>query len=391
MDRKIGIGIIGMGWMGQVHARSYRRIPDQYYGQGITPRLVICADDVEERAKEGQERFGFEHATNDWRQVVDHADVEIVNITTPNFLHLELVKAATEAGKHVFCEKPVGRWPKETAEVEQAARKAGVLTCVGYNYRYPPVVQYVRQLIQEGRLGKITHYRGRFLIGYGSNPNGVLSWRFQKEFSGAGTLGDLMSHVIDQAHYLAGPIKQTVGNQETFIRQRPLSTPGEGTHFSVSTGGPKADVTNEDYVSALARFECGAQGTLEACRVIFDPKCELAFELNGTKGSAAWNVERLNELQLYLPEDDPTHDGPALIFAGPDHPSFADFYPGPAINMSYEDLKLIEANRFLRSVAEGKQEEPGFAEALAVSSVQAAIRKSWDTGSWQDVVSLRRD
>ena len=176
MGKTIGVGVIGMGWMGLVHSRSYRLIPDRYAESGIQPRLIVCADDVETRARQANERFGFERHTTDWKQVIDDPQVEIVVITTPNIMHREVACAAAEAGKHIFCEKPVGLSPQETADIEHAARKAGVLSGVGYNYRWAPVVQYARQLVQDGKLGDLTHYRGRFLVGYGRNPSAVLSW-----------------------------------------------------------------------------------------------------------------------------------------------------------------------------------------------------------------------
>ena len=189
MTRTIGIGVIGMGWMGTVHSRSYRQIPIRFQDCDIQPRLVICADEVEARAREAQTFLGFERYATDWRQVIADPEVELVNITAPNNMHLEIASAAAEAGKHIFCEKPVGRNPQETAAIEDAARRAGVLTCVGYNYRWTPLVQYARQLIEEGRLGRLTHYRGRFFAGYASNPHAVLSWRFQREVAGSRYFG----------------------------------------------------------------------------------------------------------------------------------------------------------------------------------------------------------
>jgi predicted dehydrogenase len=388
MKQTTGIGVIGMGWMGAVHSRSYREIPHRFQNSGPRPRLVICADEVETRGREAQERFGFERYTIDWRQVISEPEVAVVNIATPNNMHLEIVRAAAAAGKHIFCEKPVGRNPQETADIAEAARQAGVFTWVGYNYRWAPLVQYARQLVQEGRLGKLTHYRGRFFAGYANNPHAVLSWRFQRELAGLGTLGDLISHAADMAHLIAGPIKRLVGNRETFVSQRPLATPGEGTHFSVRTDGPVGDVTNEDYVGVMAKFANGAHGTLEACRVINGPQCQMAFEVNGTKGALNWDFERMNELNLYLPDESRAHDGYVRIMSGPEHPFHAQFNPGPGVGLGYDDLKTIEVYQFLKSIREGQQGEPGFREALAVAEVQDAIQRSWETEAWEDVRAI---
>jgi len=386
MESEIGIGVIGMGWMGQVHSRSYRQIQDRFADSGIRPQLVVCADEAEPRALDGQSRFGFERATTDWREVIDDPRVAAISVTTPNNVHLEIAEAAAAAGKHMYCEKPVGRNPAETAAVEACVRAAGVLSLVGYNYRWAPLVQHAHNLIAAGKLGDLTHYRGCFLIGYANNPDGVLSWRFQRELAGLGTLGDLMSHVIDMAHFLYGPIAQVVGNQHTFITDRPVVEPGTTTHFAVASGGKREPVTNEDYVSALVQFENGAQGTFEACRVISGKPAQMAFELNGAHGALGWNYERMNELEVYMPgQAGDDHDGNTCLMAGPQHPMFDRFLPGAGNIMGYEDLKAIEAYHFLQSVCDGEQAVPGFAEALAVARVHAAIIRSCDHGAWETV------
>ena len=386
MTRTIGIGVIGMGWMGEAHSRSYRAIPDRFYESGIQPRLMVCADAVAARAQSAQQRFGFERSTTDWRTVIADPAVEVVDVAAPNGMHLEINRAAAQAGKHIFCEKPVGKNPQETLQSAAAAREAGVLTFVGYNYRWAPVVQYARELIAAGKLGRLTHYHGRFLNGYASDPNGFLSWRFQQE-QGLGTLGDLMSHVIYMAHMLAGPIARVTADQETFIRRRPIPQPGSGTHYDVgSSDGPMGDVTNEDYVSALVHFENGARGMLEACRVITGAKCDMSFEIHGTKGAIKWTMERMNELQLDWRNDaNPAEDGYTTILSGPAHPYHRHFNPGWGVNIGYDDLKVIEAYSFLSSVVAGRQGEPGFAEAAAVARVQQAIIRSWDSERWERV------
>lgn len=388
MTRIINIGVIGMGWMGEAHSRSYRAIPDRFYKDGIQPRLVVCADAVEARAQEAQQRFGFERYATDWREVINDPSIEVVNVTAPNGMHLEIIQAAAQAGKHIFCEKPVGRNPQETIQAAAAAREAGVLTFVGYNYRWPPVVQYARQLLAEGKLGRITHYHGRFLNGYAADPNGFLSWRFEQE-QGFGTLSDLMSHVIDMAHMLAGPISRVTADKAIFIEQRPIPQPGSGTHYDAgSADSLKGPVTNEDYVSALVHFASGAHGLLEACRVINGAKCDMAFEIHGTKGAMKWTMERMNELQLqWRNSANPAEDGYLTLLSGPAHPYHHHFNPAWGSNLGYDDLKVIEAYNFLQSVVTGQQAEPGFAEAQAVANVQQAIVRSWESERWEALES----
>ena len=381
----IGIGIIGMGWMGMTHARAYRQITDRFHDSPLQPKLIICADDVIERTTEAKTRFGFERTTTDYRQVIEDKDVQVVNIAAPNNMHLEIVEAAAAAKKHVFCEKPVGRNPVETKTIYAAAQRAGVLTGVGYNYRWAPVVQYAHQLISDGKLGTLTHYRGRFFVGYAAHPRAVLSWRFQKEIAGLGTLGDLISHVVDMAHFIVGDIDSVVSQQETFIPQRPVAAAGTGTHFTLGSDGKMEAVTNEDYVGALVRFENGVRGTLEACRVINGPKCEMAFEVNGTEGALRWNFEQMNELEVYLPNQNGSTEGYTRILSGPSHPLHADFNPGPAVGLGYDDLKTIEAYQFLQAIHAGKQANPSFREAAAVADVQTAIQISWEEDRWISV------
>lgn len=390
MTETIGIGVIGMGWMGHVHSRAYRAVNERYADSGIHARLVVCADDVAERAQEAQASLGFEDYTTDWQRVIDDDDVQVVNIAAPNFMHMEMAVAAARAGKHIFCEKPVGRTPEETVQIEAAARQAGVISFVGFNYRWAPLVQHAKQLIDAGRLGTLTHYRGRFFSMYGSDPYSLRTWRFDSRLAGLGTLGDLMPHVIDMAHMLVGPMRQVVSNRHTFITERPVPIPGQGTHFSRGApGDPTEPVTNEDYVGALVEFTNGVHGSLEACRVIYGPKCEMAFEINGTEGAIRWNFERMNELELYLPGEDGLHDGYTRIFGGPKYGDHGRFNPGDGIGIGYEDTKTIEAFNFLASIAAGEQREPGFAQALSLAHVQSAIQQSWTSGAWENVFSER--
>lgn len=388
----IGVSVIGMGWMGQVHARSYSLVRQRFPELGLKARLIICSDNVGERAEDARERLGFEQATTRWQDVIEHPDVQIVNIATPNHLHVDIVRAAAAAGKHIFCEKPVGRSPLETACIESMARHAGVLTFAGFNYRWAPLVMHARQLIHAGELGELTQYRGRFFSMYGSDPLGLLSWRFEREVSGYGVLGDIMAHVTDMGLYLCGRVKRLVSNSHTFISERPLPIPGRGTHYSRGApDDPKGAVSNEDYVGALVEFENGARGTFEASRSIFGPKNEMAFELNGKAGALNWNFERMNELEYYLPAEDRRHDGYMRLVGGDRYPFHGNFNPGDGSGLGYEDLKVIEASHFLKAVAEGRACAPNFDDALAVAEVHAAMIRSWASGRWEDVTSLRQD
>lgn len=386
--QEIRIGLIGFGWMGRAHSRSYRSVPVYFPESGLRPRLVAIADSDPKRVELAVDTFGYASGTPDWREVVERDDIDVIDITAPNTLHQKIAEAAAAAGKHIFCEKPVGIVPEATAAIEFAARKAGVITGSGYNYRWAPMVQHTKALIEEGRLGDLTHYRGRFFSMYGRDRLGLLSWRFLQEEAGYGTLSDIMSHTIDLAQHLCGPIRRLVSVKEIFVPERPLPKPGAGTHYDRgSPDDPTGSVTNEDYVGALIEFESGARGTLEADRSIFGPQSSMAFELNGSKGAASWDHEKLNQLRLYLPEEQPV-DGYIEVLAGDEFPHQGAIVPGGGNSLGYEDLKIIEAYEFLRAVARGEPHDPGFAAALANASVAATMVRSWESESWEDVVSL---
>jgi predicted dehydrogenase len=386
--RRVGVGVIGFGWLGQAHSRSLLRIPTLFPDRDFDPELVACADTMPERIDDAVQSFGFGRGTSDWQELISDPAIDVIVIAAPNMLHVELVEAAAAAGKHVFCEKPVGGTPEQTVRAEKAVRDAGVISGVGYNYRWAPLVRYAAQLIADGTLGEITNYRGRFFSMYGSDPLGVLSWRFLVDQAGYGVTTDLMSHSVDLAHMLIGPITRVVGTTETFIRERPL--PGEGgTHYGRGReGDPTGAVTNEDYAGMLCEFAGGARGTFEASRSIVGPESQMAFDVYGTKGAAGWNLEKLNELQVYVAEDVP-HTGYRTVFGGDRFPYHGNFVPGSANGIGFEDLIVIEDYEFCRSIAEGRQHKPGFAEAVEWVSVQAALLKSVETGKWEDVVSLR--
>jgi predicted dehydrogenase len=389
--QRIGVGVIGFGWLGQAHSRSLQRIRTLFDDRRFDPELVVCSDTVPARVSDAITSFGFTRGTQDWRRVIDDPDVDVVFIAAPNMLHVELIEAAAQAGKHVFCEKPVGGTPEQTVRAERAVRRAGVISGVGYNYRWAPLVQYARELIDSGELGTITNYRGRFFSMYGADPLGVLSWRFKLDEGGHGVTSDLLSHAVDLAHMLLGPITRVVGTTATFIPQRPVPEAGTGTHYGRgATGDPTGAVTNEDYAGMLCEFASGARGSFEASRTIVGPESQMAFDVHGTRGAAGWNLEHLNELRLYRLTDD-RGSGYATVFGGERFPYHGRFVPGSANGIGFEDLVVIEDYEFCRSIAEGRPHTPGFEDALAWVGVQAALLTSVQTGCWQPVVSLRED
>jgi predicted dehydrogenase len=380
VTREIGIGLLGVGWMGEVHSTSYRRVPIHFPECAGRARLVVAADEVEERARSAAERLGYERWTTDWRAVVADPEVDAVSICAPNFLHREMALAAAEAGKHVWGEKPLGALPSDTAEIAEAAEAADIRTIVGLNYRNPPAVQHAKALLDDGALGTPNHFRMQFLAGYSANPRGALSWRFSRDLAGHGILSDLGSHAVDLAQFLLGPIVRATATSAILIPERPKVAPGSGTHFSVVEGDAESGaVENEDWCAALVEFASGLRGTVELSRVTVGAEARYLFEVNGTEGAVSWNFERMNELELYR------DGGYSRVLMGPSHPDFARFQPGRGIPMGYDDLKVIEAYRFLQSVADGVQREPGVREMASAARVVDAIARSCESGAWESV------
>lgn len=386
MARTVGIGLIGVGWMGRVHSASYRRCPDHFPDCAGRARLVVAADDDPARARTAIDQLGYERCTTDWREIVSDPDVEAVSITAPNRLHRELAVAAAEQGKHIWVEKPVGRWPEDTAAVAEAVTAAGVRSLVGFNYRQAPAVRRARELVESGAIGVVDHFRSLWIASYAADPRGVLSWRFLADEAGLGILGDLGSHAVDLAQSLLGPIEAVTARTRTIVEERPLPT-GRGTHFAVAEEGPRAAVENEDAVWSIVRFVSGVIGTIEASRVAVGPQARYAFELNGSLGSVAWDFERMNELHAFH-ADAAGDSGYVRVPMGPRHEPFGRFQPGPGLPMGYDDLKVVEAALFLESVVDGRQRVPGVAEALSAARVVAAMQRSAASGAWETVGEL---
>ena len=387
MPQEIGIGVIGMGWMGDVHSRAYRQVSDRFPEINAYPRLICCADPVEERASMGKQRHGFAKYSTDWRSILEDNEISVVSVTASNDVHEEIVCSAVAAGKHVHCEKPVGKTPQATAAIYNAAQQTGVLNFVGFNYRWAPMVQYAKKIIAEGKIGKITHFRSRYFEGYARNQQMPFSWRFDETISGTGVVNDMLSHTTDLAHFLIDNIARVVASRETWIKNRSIVTASSDKDVEMIT---KA-VTNEDYAGGMMQFANGAYGTFEASRVITGPQQELKFEIHGTDGSLIWDMEKMNELQVhYNPDREAIREGYTRLFSNPDYPIHRHFNEGQGTGLGYEDLKTIEISQFLDSVVKSQQASPGFKDALAVAEVHNAIAHSWESGSWEEIKPLTK-
>jgi predicted dehydrogenase len=346
----------------------------------LVPRLVAVADEVPGRAQEAASQFGFAAATRDWRELAADPTVQAVSIAAPNFLHKEIGVAMAQARKHIWIEKPVGLSTADAKAVADAVNSAGVQSTVGFNYRNAPAVQTARELIRSGGIGTITHARFRLFSDYAAHPEGALSWRFERERGGSGVLGDLASHGVDLAGYLLGDIASLVADSATFLTERARPTGATSGHARAS-GGEMGPVENEDYVSSLLRFASGARGTLEASRIAVGEQNNYGFEIHGTKGAVFWDFRRMGELAVSTGtkyQDQPI----STIYAGPADGEYAAFQPGSASSMSYDDLKVIEAYNFLRSIAEGKPYGANVDDAVRSAAALDAMVESAASGTW---------
>jgi predicted dehydrogenase len=385
-SRTIGVGLISVGWMGKVHSRAYQALPVVYPELGIKPRLIIAADTAQDRVDYAVDILGYERGTLDYHDVLNDPAVDVVSICAPNFLHAEIGIAAAKAGKAFWIEKPVGRGAVETEAVELAANEAGVHSTIGFNYRHAPAVEHIKQLIADGSLGRITNVRGVFFADYSSEPNGALSWRFIRGLAGSGVLGDLMGHLVDLVHYMVGPVAEVSGFTKTVHTERPVLQMGKGTHFDVIEGGEMKPVENEDYAGMLVRFAenavgAGAIGTLEASRVSVGPRASYNFEIYGTEGSVKWDFERMNELQVAIGRKQ-QHLGYQRVMVGPGFGDFSNFQPGAGTGMGYDDLKVIEAKKFLEAFVGGQALNSNIHDAVAAARVVDAVEVSDESRQW---------
>lgn len=384
--KEIGVGLISVGWMGKVHSRAYQSVPIVYPELGLKPRLIIAADTAQDRADYAVDVLGFEQSTLDYHEVLAHPDVDVVSICAPNFLHAEIGIAAAKAGKAFWIEKPVGRGVEETISVQDAAEDSGVLSTIGFNYRNAPAVEHIKKLVSDGSLGRITNVHGRMFADYSSEPNGALSWRFIRGLAGSGVLGDLMGHLIDLMHYVVGPISEVNGMTKTIYTERPVLQMGQGTHFDVIEGGEMKPVENEDYAAMMIKFSetaqgAGAMGTLEASRVAVGPRASYCIEIYGTEGSVKWDFENMNEIHLALGRHG-LHLGYQRIMVAPGFGDFANFQPGAGTGMGYDDLKVVEARKFLEAFSGGPKNNSNINDAVAAARVVSAAETSAENGIW---------
>ena len=375
MTKEIGIGMLGYAFMGRAHSHAWTDLPIFFWPLPAIPRLIVVYGRHEDRVKDAMVRYGFKKYTTDWREVIKDPEVEILDNCLPNYMHRDPCIEAIEAGKHVVCEKPLARDSIEAREMRDAAKRAKIKTMCAFNYRFVPAVRLAKKILEEGILGRIFHFRAMYLQDWIVSPEFPLVWRLRKEYAGSGPLGDLGSHIIDLARFLIGEITAVTGVMRTFIEERPL--PEDPTK--------KGKVTVEDAFSATVEFENGAIGTLEASRFATGRKNYNNFEINCEKGSIEFNLERLNELRVYVVEPDERkylegwHE---IIVTDPAHP-FIEYYWPPGHILGWEHTFVNELHHFLDCVVNDKDVGPygaTFEDGYRCAVICDAILKAAEEG-----------
>jgi predicted dehydrogenase len=384
--QRVGVAVVGFGWMGRAHTQAYARVRHHFPELPVVPQLVAVADDVPGRAEEAAEQFGFASATRDWRELVDDPRVSAVSIAAPNFLHREVGVAMARAGKHVWIEKPVGLTADDARAVAAAVDAAGVQSAVGFNYRHAPAVALAREKISAGDIGQVTHARFRLFSDYAASPDGALTWRYERARGGSGVLGDLASHGVDLVRFLLGDVESLVADTAVFIAERARPTGATAGHVRIR-GGDLGPVENEDYVSALLRLSSGARVVLEASRVAVGEQNSYGFEIHGTDGALFWDFRRMGELGVVggtARQDEPV----GTVYVGPGAGMYGAFQPAAATAMGYDDLKVIEAHDFLRSVAEGRSYGTEIRDAVRAAVALDAVIASVAGRGWVDLPTI---
>ncbi len=375
----VGVGMLGYAFMGKAHTNAYKTLDYIYTPPPAHPRLVAIAGRDRTRVEAAARRYGYEKAVTDWRDVVDDPEVQVFDNGAPNNLHAEPCIAAARAGKHILCEKPLARDAAEAKRMLEAVQAAGVTHMCAFNYRFVPALRLARDIIQAGRLGRIYHFRARYLQEWIADPTFGMVWRLDASEAGSGVLGDLGTHIIDLARFLVGEPATVGGVTTTFIAER-----------STARGGT-ARVDVDDAFAATLTFENGAIGTLEASRFARGRKNHQVIEINGEKGSLAFNMERLNELEVYLPEEESSGDATGfrqVLVTEASHPYYDAWWPQGHI-IGWEHTFVHEIRHFFDAIVNGTPVAPlgaDFEDGYRASVIADAILDSARSGRRVDIL-----
>jgi predicted dehydrogenase len=363
---RLGVGLVGSGFMGKSHAFAFGAVA-QVFDLPLKPELTLLADRSDYIAKEAARQLGFSRSTGDWKELVSDPAVNVVAITAPNAFHKPIALAALQAGKAVYCEKPLATNLADAKAMAEAAKQSGKVTLVGFNYLKNPIIGLAREIVQSGEIGELVAFRGIHAEDYMVDPESPHSFRTDPE--GGGVLMDLGSHIISIARHLVGPIVEVSAATGTLHKTRP------------SPSGPKP-VKIDDHSHIIARFANAVLGTITASWVSPGRKMQLEFELIGSRGSLVFSQERFNELKLYSAGDSEKRRGFKTLVSGPDTPPYGNFCPAPGHQLGFNDMKTIEVAHLISAIAGKEKAYPDFSDAYEIQRIVAAALRSASEAAW---------
>ena len=381
--KMVNVGLVGCRFMGKAHSNAFQRMPMFFPDAAAFPVMKALCGRNEAVVSQVARNWGWESYETSWERLIARPDIDLVDIVTPNDSHRDIAFAAAQAGKHILCEKPLAMNLEQAVEMYRAVEAAGVTHMVGFNYRRLPAVQLARQFIERGMVGKICHFRAVYLQDWIVDPEFPLVWRLDRKVAGSGPLGDLGAHIIDIARFLVGEFDEVVGLNRTFIKDRPLpSASGDST-----IPGPVArgEVTVEDASLFLASFKNGAVGNFEATRFGLGNKNGQRWEINGSKGSIRFNLERLNELEFYSTEDPDFSRGfKSILVTEPVHPYAKAWWP-PGHIIGYEHSFVHQVYDLMQAIALEQPIIPSFLDGVRCQEVLEAVERSVESRGWVKV------
>lgn len=386
MPQEVNVGLIGYSFMGKAHSHAFKDMSFFFPEAAAYPVMKAICGRNEANVSDAAKTFGWQGYETDWKTLIGRDDIDLIDVSTPGDSHAEIAIAAAEAGKHVFCEKPLANNLAEARAMAEAVRKAGVKSMVAYNYRRVPAVALAKKLIEEGRIGDIYHWRAVYLQDWIMDPDFPLVWRLQKEKAGSGPHGDLNAHIIDLARYLVGDISEVSGMQETFIKERPIAEDIDASLGASGGSGKMGQVTVDDTTLFLARFVNGAVGTFEATRFAGGRRNGNRFEINGSKGSIAFNLENMNELQYYNREDEAHIQGFRNILVNEGVHPYMDHWWPPGHIIGWEHTFIHEVYDLMQAIAGADDNlHPDFDEGVKDQAVLEAVSLSAENKSWVNI------
>jgi len=380
--KQINIALIGYQFMGKAHSNAYRQV-GRFFDLDVEPVMKVLCGRNEAKVAAAAAQFGWQEYATNWEDVIARDDIDLIDIGTPNDTHALISQAALKAGKNVLCEKPLAITVADARASWQLAKQTGLINGICHNYRKAPAIAFAAQLVRDGKLGAIRHFRGTYLQDWIVDPSVPLVWRLNKKIAGSGSHGDLNAHLIDTARFVMGSeFTEVVGLSETYIKKRPLLADTGGGLAGFTASEEMGDVTVDDVTSFLARFENGATGTFEATRLAPGRKNYNRWEINGEKGSIAFNLERMNEIEVYLTDDPQGLQGFHTIQATESFMPYMEAYWPVAHIIGYEHTFINMMKDLMVAIGRGEQFTPDFEDGFRNQAVLEAVEKSCASRQW---------